>query len=333
MLGWGLWANTFKAAGEKWRFELYYFDFAIGVLLAAAVFALTLGSLGFDGFSLMDDLSLAGKRQDAFAFVGGMVFNLGNMLLLAAVSVSGMAVAFPMAMGVALVFGTFWTYILNPGGNPVVLFIGVTVVAVAVVVAAMAFRIQATAKVLDAVQQGKAKSTRKKSSSKAIVLSLAGGLLIGSFPPLIQMARATENGLGPYSAGFVFAMGLFFSTFVFNLFFMNLPVQGEPLDLGVYFKAKKIRHAAGFAGGIVWYAGTIGNFVGSRIEGPAQAPSAAIYAMGQGGIVIASLCGILVWKEFADADPKAKTYLILMLVLLAIGIGLASTGSFIPPNS
>jgi len=333
MLCWGLWANTYKAVGEKWRFELYYFDFAIGVLLTGALVAMTLGSLGFDGFSFADDLQLAGKRQDAFGFVGGMIFNLGNMLLLGAVSVSGMAVAFPMAMGMALVFGTFWTYILNPGGNPVLLFIGVAVVFASVVVAILAFRIQATAQRMASVQQGKAKSTKKKISSKAVILSLFGGLLIGSSPPLIQMARAGENGLGPYSVGFIFAIGIFFSTFVFNLFFMNLPIQGEPIDLGVYFKAKMKRHAAGFASGIVWYVGLAGGLVGSRIDGAAKAPPSFIYVMGQAGTFIAALCGILIWKEFEGADPRAKTYLVLMLVLLAIGIGLASTGSFIPPNS
>lgn len=161
MLGWGMWANAFKATGSKWRFELFYFDFAIGVALAATVLALTAGSLGFDGFSFMDDLRLAGKRQDFFAFGAGLIFNLGNMLLLAAASIAGLTVAFPVAMGCAVIVGAVWNLALNPGGNTGFLFLGAVVVSGAILLDVLAFRTWSTAR-LPVETQPRKENTKEK---------------------------------------------------------------------------------------------------------------------------------------------------------------------------
>ena len=88
MICWGSWANTQKMTG-KWRFELFYFDYAFGVLLTAVIIAFTLGTMGFDGFSFLDDMMNAGKRYSAMGFGAGVIFNLANMLLVAAISVAG----------------------------------------------------------------------------------------------------------------------------------------------------------------------------------------------------------------------------------------------------
>ncbi len=330
MLSWGTWANTLKAAGDKWRFELYCFDFAIGVVIASVALALTFGNLGFDGFSFTDDLRLAGKRQDLFAFGAGGIFNLGNMLLLAALSLVGMATAFTVAMGVALVVGVLWSYALNPGGSALLMFTGAAVVIGAVVTGVLAYRNYATQQLRAAAEGAKTKPKRTTVGKKGIVLGVAGGFMLGSFAPLVQMARSGENGLGPYSAGFIFAIGVFFSTFVYNLFFMNLPVKGEPLDMAEYLRGSLQRHGMGLLGGIVWYIGAIASLLGSRVEGAAKVQPSIGYALGQAGIIIAAICGLFLWREFANADSKVKTYLGLMLVLLAIGIGLVSTAS-LPP--
>jgi glucose uptake protein len=332
MLCRGLWANTFKAEGGKWRFELYCFDFAIGVLVAATIFAFTLGSLGFDGFSVMDDLRLAGKRQEAFAFIAGIVFNLGNMLQLGAVSISGLAVAFPIGMGFAIVLNVVWNYILNPGSGSPLLFTGAGVVLVSIILAVLAFREFSLAKLIAAAQQGKTKSTRKKVSLRAAAFSLAGGLMIGSVLPFVQGSQAGENGLGPYSIGLLFAIGVFLSTFVFNLFFMNLPVSGEPIEIHAWFSGKSLRgklsrHLWGILGGILLYIGVIASLAADRVEGSARVSTGIGYALGQVGIVIAAFSGIVIWKEFEGADAKVKTYLALMLILLLIGIGTVSTAS------
>ena len=330
MLAWGTWANTLKATRDKWRFELYCFDFAAGVLFAAGVIALTWGNLGFDGFSFMDDLRLAGKRQDLFAFIAGAVFNLGNMLLLGALSLVGMSVAFPVAMGFALVVGACWNFALNPGGNALLSFTGAAAVLGGAVAGILAYRVYAVEQLRAVAEAGKSKSKKNKVSSKGIALGFAGGLLLGSFSPLVQMARAGENGLGPYSAGFIFAIGIFFSTFVFNLFFMNLPVKGEPIDVTEYFLAEIKWHGMGILGGILWYIGAIASFIGGHPDGTAKMQPSIIYGLGQGGMIVAAICGLLVWKEFADADSKVKTYLGLMLVLLAIGVGIVSVASLVP---
>ena len=327
MLAWGTWANLFKAAGGKWRFELFYFDFAAGVLLAAVVIAMTAGSLGFDGFSVRDDLQLAGKRQDLWGFTAGVVFNLGNMLLLGAVSIAGIAVAFPAGMGFALIVATFWNFALNPGGSAALLFIGAAVILVAILFDILAFRTWSAAKAKAALAEaGTGKPRRRKSSLKGVFLSLAGGLLIGSFEPLIQMARAGENGLGPYSIGLIFALGVVFSTFVFNLFFMNLPVQGKPIEIAEYFKARLSRHGLGIIGGIVWYGGMVAILVGGRVEGAARVAAPVSYALEQGAIVIALLCGLFLWREYAGADSSVKFRLGLMCFLLLVGIGVMTAG-------
>lgn len=324
MLGWGLWANTYKSAGSKWRFELFYFDFAIGVVIAAAVVALTAGSLGFDGFSLLDDLRLAGKRQDLFGLLAGGIFNLGNMLLLAAVSLAGMSVAFPVALGFALVVAASWDFALNRGGNAVFLFAGAGLVLAAVVLAILTSKASAFMNPAPPAQPVKGKVS-KKSNGKSIALSIAGGLLLGSFWPFIQKGMSGENGLGPYSLGLIFAIGVLFSTFVFNLFFMNLPVEGEPVDIADYFRAKFSRHALGLLGGVIWYAGIIAVLIAARIEGPAQVSTSWTFGLRQGAIVVATLCGVFLWREFPTRSD-VKMRLVLMLLLMVAGIGLAAAG-------
>jgi glucose uptake protein len=330
MICWGSWANTQKMAG-KWRFELYYFDYAFGVLLTAVVIAFTLGSLGFDGFSFTDDMMNAGKRYAAIGFGAGIVFNLANMLLVAAISVAGMAVAFPVGIGLALIIGVIWNYIIKPQGNPILLFVGCALVVGAIVVDAVAYRSLEAMKLELRAKAGKAKSTRKKVSLKGVFLSLASGVLMGSFYPLVVMAKsnewggtAGENGLGPYAVGFVFALGIFFSTFVFNLFFMNLPVEGEPLELFDYFKGVPKQHLLGVAGGIIWCIGTIANFVGSSAPENVQVGPAISLALGQGATMVSALWGLLVWKEFAGADSRIKALLVIMFALFIGGLGMIS---------
>jgi glucose uptake protein len=326
MVSWGTWPNLFKAAGGKWRFELFYFDFAIGVLLAAILIALTAGSLGFDGFSFADDLRLAGKRQDLFGFVAGVVFNLGNMLLLGAVSITGMAVAFPAGMGCALIVAALWSFALNPGVNLILVLIGAAVIVGSIVFDILAFRTWSAARLKAQVQSGSGKTKRRKSTSKGVVISLVGGLLMGSFAPLIEMGRSGENGLGPYSIGFIFAVGVVFSTFVFNLFLMNLPLQGQPIEMAEYFRVKLQRHGLGILGGILWYIGLIANLIGGRVEGAAHVGTPISYALAQGSIVIATLCGLFLWRELPDANGSVRIRLGLMFLLLLAGIGVLTAG-------
>ncbi|MEO7652551.1 MAG: AcrB/AcrD/AcrF family protein [Bryobacteraceae bacterium] len=324
MLCWGSWANTFKMAG-KWRFELFYFDYAIGMLFAAGVAALTFGTLGSDGFQFQDDLMQTGRRNIFFGALGGVVFNLANMLLVAAISVAGLAVAFPIGIGVALVIGVGWNYWLKPQGNPTLLFGGAVVIVMAIIMDAMAYRAHAAAALEVDAKAGKLKTSSPKPSPKGIILSLASGLLMGSFFPLVEIGKGHGAGMGPYAIGFVFAVGVFLSTFVFNLFFMNLPVQGEPVEVLDYFRGGSLRlHLLGLLGGIIWFAGAIASFVAASAEPPAQVGPAVSYAIGQGATLVSVLWGLLVWKEFSGADFRVKILLSLTVLLFICGLALVS---------
>jgi len=317
MLCWGSWANTFKLS-KKWRFELFYFDYAIGVLLAALVAAATFGSMG-DELSVMDNIMIAGKQKMAFAIGAGIVFNLANMLLVAAISVAGLSVAFPIGIGLALIIGVVWSFWLNPVGSPFLLFAGAGLVFVAIIVDALAYRAHAASMDSDEEEEG-------SFSLKGVILSLVSGVLMGSFYPLVEMSKTpAEIGLGPYTIAVFFAIGVFISTFVFNLYFMNLPVEGEPVGLVDYFRGggSGIRnHLLGLLGGIIWCVGATCNYVAA--SAPVQVGPAVSYAMGQGATLISVLWGLLVWHEFRNAEMRVKLLLGLMLLLFVGGLAMVA---------
>jgi len=293
---------------------LFYYDYSLGVLIAAAIYALTFGNLGHDGLAFSDDLMHSGSRQIFFGALGGVVFNLANMLLVAAISVAGLAVAFPVGIGLALVIGVIWNYALKPQGNPVLLFTGAAIVVGAIILDALAYR---------ALEAGKAQAARKV-TGKGIVLSLVSGVLMGSFFPLVEIGKAGERGLGPYAIGFVFAVGVFLSTFVFNLFFMNMPVEGPPVAMSGYFKGTGRQHLLGIVGGMIWATGTIANFAAASSPESVQVGPAISYAIGQGATMVSALWGLLVWNEFAGAGPRVRLLVVIMLILFVSGLGLVS---------
>lgn len=327
MLCLGSWANTFKLGGN-WRFELYYFDFAFGVLLAAILLTFTVGSMGFDGFSVLDDVGLSGKRQWFYAFLAGIIFNLGNMLLLSAVSVAGMAVAFPIGIGTAVVIGALLNLVLQRSGNSVLLLAGCVLILAAMVVDGLAGSALRVLRHEALAKAGKAKSTRRPSLVKGIVLSVVAGLLMASFAPLVQGALATDWGLGPYSVMAIFAVGVFFSTFVFNMFFVNLAVEGAPVDIGDYFKAHPKLHLLGFSGGVLWTVGATATLVASVAPQQARLDPGLGYGLNQGFAVIAALWGLLAWKEFRGSGGKIKGMAALMLVLFVGGLVLLSLATW-----
>ena len=327
MLCWGSWANTFKLTGKpagKWRFELFYYDYSVGVLVAAIIAAYTFGSMGSE-LSFSDNLLVAGKRNMAYAVAGGMVFNLANMLLVAAITVAGLAVAFPVGIGLALVLGVIWNYFLNPQGNPTLLAAGVTLVMCAIIVDALAYTAHAKP-AKSAAPAGRGRS-KLPTSRKGIMLSLISGVLMGSFYPLVEMSKGggvDAAGLGPYAVAFLFSLGVFFSTFIYNLYFLNLPVEGEPLSMFAYFKGTLGQHALGIIGGIIWCTGAIANFVAASAPNKVQVGPAISYAIGQGATMVSALWGVLVWKEFAGARTNVRILLTLMFILFLAGLMLVA---------
>jgi glucose uptake protein len=343
LICWGSWANSLKLTGSKWRFELFYFDFAVGVFLIALLSALTFGSLGLDGFTVMDDLKLAGKRQDLMAFLAGCVFNLGNIMLLGAISIGGLTVSIPVGVGVSLVVSSLVGHYLHPEGSVLLLLAGCAAIVAGVAFdgiawkrfvamrlaeareAAASLAAQQTAEgktAAPASKTAKAKKARKKTArAKVLPLAVIGGIFLGLFYPLVDLAKAGENGIGPYTIALIFSIGVVFSTVVYNLFFMNLPMQGAAVEFRDYFAGLGRQHIIGVLGGVVWGIGALALFVATSADAQAQVGPAMTAAVTGAVPLVGALWGLLGWKEFEGADGNIRLLMGVMLFLLAAGIG------------
>src|SRR5580700_34857 len=302
MLCWGSWANTQKI-DKGWRFELYYWDYVWGVVVCALLFGLSLGRTNPEApVSFFRNLDSASTRSLVEAFAGGMIFNLGNLLLVAAISVAGMAVAFPLGAGLALVIGAVLNYFISPTGNPLLLFGGILLVCGAIAANAMAYR---------GLSEG------AKAGTKGIVLSLVCGVVIGLFYPLVAKALTGEKHLGPYTVYFVFALGALVSNFPLNYAFMRWPLSGSRLSIRDYFQGGAAAHTWGVLGGLIWGIGTVCSFVAAYT--PLVGPAAS-FSLGEGNTMISAVWGVFVWNEFRGASNEVKRLLALMFTLFVLGL-------------
>ncbi len=312
MICWGSWANTQKLASKEWRFQLFYWDYAIGVLLLALILAFTMGSMGAAGRPFAADLQQADVKWLGYAFLGGVIFNLSNILLVAAIDIAGLAVAFPVGVGLALVVGVLTTYIAKPEGNVPMLAIGVAGVMVAII--------------LDAFAYARLSSGNQKTPVKGIVTSIAAGLLMGWFysfvaksmgavDPSTHMIEAGK--LTPYSAVVLFSLGLLVSNFLWNSIMMVKPLAGDPVPFADYFtKGNPRLHMVGILGGMIWSLGMSFSIVAATAAGPALS-----YGLGQGATMVGAIWGVLVWKEFKDAPPGTNRLLVGMFIFYLLGLG------------
>jgi len=306
MLCWGSWANTQKI-DKAWRFELFYWDYMWGILLCSLCFGLSMGRTNSASpVSFIHNLGSASPRALIEAFLGGMVFNLGNLLLVAAISAAGMAVAFPLGAGLALVIGAILNYVVAPAGNPKFLFGGVLLICAAIAANALAYR-------------GLSKGTKSgtKAGTKGIVLSLLCGVVIGLFYPFVAKALIGKDHLGPYTVFFVFTLGALASNFPLNYAFMRHPVSGPSLSIRDYFRGRLPAHVWGVLGGIIWGIGTICSFAAAYtpMVGPATS-----FSLGEGNTMISAVWGVFVWKEFRGASGTVTKLLALMFVLFVLGL-------------
>ncbi len=317
----GSWPNSVKLTG-KWRFELFYFDFSFGFLITAVVLALTLGTFGTDGFVLYDDFMHAGYRNMAAGVVAGGLFNLGNFLLVAAMKLAGLSVAIPIGFGLALGIDGILAQVVDGQGEPGLVFAGVVVLAVAVVFDGWAFRSFSLHREFQKMKAGEHRTLRPSISWKGVVLSVIAGCLMGSSRPFMQFARVGEIGLGPYSLGLAFCAGVFFSTIVYGLYFMNLPIAGPPIGIREYFHAKLKDRIYGLGGGAVWCLGFVASLVVWAAPQEAQINPVVGSALRSGVAPLSTLCGLLAWGEFPRANVKVKALLFLMFFLLLAGLAL-----------
>jgi glucose uptake protein len=289
---WGSWANTYKGT-KGYAFELFYWDYIIGVVLISLGFALTLGSHGDSGESFIANLRATSGSNIAWAMIGGFIFNIANLLLVAGIAIAGLAIAFPIAIGIAVIEGVVLSYILQPKGNPLYLAGGVALATAAILFDAMAYK-----------RLGGNKVTRK-----GIVVNVISGLLMGGFAPFVTRAMTAGHPLTPYSVAVCFSIGAFLCCFVANPYLMKHPLLGEPVTFDGFWKASPRDHLLGILGGIIWGFGGCFNFIAAGFVGVAIS-----YAIGQSAPMIAALWGVLVWKEFRGADSKAWGYLTLMFI-------------------
>jgi glucose uptake protein len=310
MVCWGSWANTQKLATKEWRFQLFYWDYALGVLLLALILAFTLGSMGFVGRSFLADLAQADGSNLASALLGGTIFNLANILLVAAIDIAGIAVAFPIGIGIALVLGVITNYVATPVGNPWLLFAGVAAITLAIILDAIAYR--------------KLASREQKTTAKGIVISTAAGLLMGFFYRFVAASMSTDfsnlepGKLSPYTAVVIFSSGLFLSNFLWNTLVMVKPFVGQPVPMGDYFSQGNAKlHLVGILGGMIWSLGMSLSIIAFGTAGPAIS-----YGLGQGATMVAAFWGVFIWKEFQFAPAGTNRLLAMMFISFAVGLSL-----------
>ena len=301
---WGSFANTFKLT-KQYRFELYYWDYAIGILLIALVLAFTMGSLAGGPDAFIANLGTAAPMNIAYAAIGGFIFNIANVLLIAGIEIVGLAVAFPISIGIALVEGVVLSYILQPKGSAGYLAVGVIMAVVAVLLIGKAY--------------GELQGGKQAVSRKGVVVCVVSGLLMGTFAPFVTKAMTADRPLTPYTVGVAFTFGALLCCFFFNLYLMKHPLVGGPVGFDGYRNAPASYHALGLLGGFVWGVGTVFNFVAASFVGVAIS-----YAIGQASPMIAALWGVFVWGEFRGSSGRARLYLVgmftsyvLALVLIA----------------
>ena len=309
MLCWGSWGNTQKLASRTWRYEFFYWDYVIGVLLFSILSAFTLGSFGSEGRSFLPDLIQEDWNNIGSAFLGGIIFNASNILLSAAIAICGMSVAFPVGVGLALVLGVLINYFGAAKGEPSYIFAGVALITVAIILNGLAYK--------------KALVGSKKVSGKGIFISVAAGVIMAFFYRFVAASMDLDNfaspaagKLTPYTAVFIFALGVFASNFLFNTIAMKKPVEGAPVSISGYFKGNIRTHLVGVLGGVIWCVGQSFSMIASE-----KAGAAISYGLGQGATLVSALWGILVWHEFRGA-PKSSDYLNLgMFIFFVIGLG------------
>ena len=309
MLCWGSWANTQKLAASSWRFELFYWDYVIGILMMSLLFAFTLGSFGEQGRGFLTDIQQADTQSLQSAFIGGIVFNLANILLIAAIAIAGMSVAFPVGIGIALIWGVIDNYRTSPSGNPTLIFIGVALIAMGIISNAIAYR--------------KLTGNSQNVSSKGLLISILAGVLMAQFYGFVVKGMAhnfsiPESGkLTPYTSIVIFSIGIFISNFLFNTILMRKPVQGSTVTYQQYFNGSFKNHLTGILGGAIWCIGMSFNIIASDKAGPAIS-----YGLGQGAVLVAAIWGVFIWKEFQSAPKGTKPLLYIMFLFFFVGLSL-----------
>jgi glucose uptake protein len=297
---WGSWANTYKGV-KNYRFELFYWDYAVGIFLISLILAFTMGSTTNDPTSFLNNAHSADNSNIASTMFAGVIFNLANLLLVAGIDMAGLAIAFPVSIGIALVVGVVSSYILQPKGHAGLLAAGVTCALIAVI--------------LDGKAYGSLATANRAVTRKSIVTCVVSGVLMGVWAPFVTRSMTHGNTLGPYSVAVFLTLGALLSCLVWNIYFMKHPLAGQPVNFSEFFRGPASGHFLGIVGGCIWGVGTVFNLVAANFTGVAIS-----YAIGQSAPMVAALWGVLAWKEFRGANQRAYVYLACMFVFYLLSI-------------
>lgn len=318
MLCWGSWGNTQKAAAKNWRYELFYCDYIVGMVLFSLLLAFTLGSFGPEGRPFFQDMAQASSSSIISIMIGGIIFNASNILLSASTSIAGMSVAFPLGCGLALVLGVINNLRVEMAQgslktNLLLLAIGVALVVIAVVINGIASGKKAGASTIS-----------KSDQRKGIILALVAGVVMSFFSSFVMKAMDLKDfanmeagKVGPYTAIVVFSLSVMVSHLVFGPLMMKKPFVGEPVRFADYFKGNARTHLVGMCGGMIWCLGTALSYIAAG-----RAGASVSYALGQGAPMVAAIWGIFVWKEFKGSTKAVYAMLAAMFVFFIAGLGL-----------
>ena len=314
MLCWGSWGNTQKLAAKNWRYELFYWDYVIGMFLFSLIISCTLGSYGEEGRPFLEDLSQADASCIWSVIAGGIIFNASNILLSASTSIAGLSVAFPLGVGLSLVLGVIINWFGAPKGDPAILFTGVALIVIAIICNGMAS---------GKMHKGEEKTDHGQ-NRKGLVLAVIAGVLMSFFYRFVAKAmdlnnfeQPAEGMLTPYTAIFIFSAGVLLSNFIFNTLVMRHPFVGERVHYREYFQGSFRTHLVGMLGGAIWCLGTAFSYIASGTAG-----AAISYALGQGAPMIAAIWGVFIWKEFKGAGKGISALLSVMFVFFIAGLAL-----------
>ncbi|MCQ2178955.1 MAG: multidrug DMT transporter permease [Bacteroidales bacterium] len=314
MLCWGSWGNTQKLAAKSWRYELFYWDYVIGMVIFSLIVAFTAGSMGAEGRPFVQDLCQAGWGSIGWVLLGSVVFNISNILLSASTSIAGMSVAFPLGVGLALVMGVLNNIFFHPtaGVKTGLLWLGVALIVAAIV--------------CNGIASGKVSNEQRDPAQnrKGIILAVLAGIIMSFFSALVYNGvdinnfRSPAAGmLTPYTGMVIFTVGVFLSNFIINTIVMKKPFVGEPVSYSEYFKGNGKTHLVGMLGGAIWCLGTVLNYICAGTAG-----AAVSYALGQGAPMVAAIWGVFIWKEFKGAKKGVYGLLAAMFCLFVAGLAL-----------
>ena len=319
MICWGSWGNTQKVVGSYWRQEYFYWDYVVGVVALSLILAFTLGSFGTQGRPFVEDMQQISLQNYLNAFIGGALMNTGNILLTISVSLVGLAVAFPVGVGLGLVFGVIINYFENPKGDPYLLFTGVALIVVSIVMSSLSSGLMAKLRDKESNRSDKQDAAKVR---LGLIMAVLAGVFISFFYRFVAAAMDLENFVSPaagkatpYSALFIFACGMFGCSLILNSYLMKKPFVGPPAKYGEYFAGKTKTHLIGVGGGLVWGLGSGLSYIAAGKAGPAVS-----YALGQGATIVAALWGLLVWQEFRGASKTIQVLLAIMIVSFLTGI-------------